>query len=85
MKKYAVGDVIMVAVKVTEVHPQGFKLGLHSKGGPKMPSDQEAEKMSAEEFESYKVEQPDTVVGEFVGSVDVDAAKRVHFSADSEF
>ena len=85
MKKYTVGDIVMVPVKITEVHSQGFKLGLHPKGGPKMPSDQEAEKMSAEEFESYKVEQPDTVIGEFAGDVEVDAAKRLHFGADSEF
>lgn len=82
MKKYAVGDTVMVPVKVTEVHPQGFKYGLHANGGPNMPPHQNP---TAEELAEAKAEQPDLVLAEIaVAGVEVDAHGQVHFSAASD-
>lgn len=74
MKKYAVGDVVSIQVKIMEVHPQGYASGVEVHGigasqvvRPKNPLEKET---------------PDTVIGEFLGVVNVDAAKRIHFSAD---
>lgn len=82
MKKYAVGDVIMVPATVTEVHHQGFKYGVHANGGPNMPTHANA---TAEEIAEAKSEMPDLVLAEISASgVEVDAHGQFHFSAAAD-
>ena len=79
MKKYAVGDIITLEVRVTEVHPQGFPFGLHANGGPNVHPNPHA---TAEEKAAALVEQPDVVICEFIEPVEVDASKRLHLRGE---
>lgn len=69
MKKYAVGDVVMVPMTVVEVHEQGLPSGLDEFGRPKNPN----EKAS-----------PDRVVLTTPDGLESDAHGRVHFNADAD-
>lgn len=81
MKKYAVGDVVMVPVTIVAVHPQGYKYGLHANGGPNMPPHSSP---TAEEIAEAKTERADTIVAEISGPFEFDAHGHVHFSADAD-
>jgi hypothetical protein len=81
MKKYAVGDVIMVPVTVLEVHPQGFKYGLHANGGPNMPPHQNP---TAAELEEARKELPDTIVASTPDYVNFDSLGRAHLIASED-
>lgn len=82
MKKYEVGDTVVVPAKVVAVHSQGYKYGLHANGGPNMPPHSHP---TAEEIAEAKTEQPDIVLAEvFADGVDVDAHGQFHFSAAAD-
>ena len=81
MKKYAVGDVVMIPVTIIEVHPQGFRYGLHANGAPNVPPHANP---TEEQLADARKEQPATVIGELSGDFAIDASKRVHFSADAD-
>ena len=82
MKQYKVGDVIMVPATVVEVHPQGFKYGVHTNGGPNMPPHAHP---TADEIAEAKTEQPDIVLAAIsAAGVEVDAHGQVHFSAAAD-
>ena len=80
MKKYAVGDVVMVPVKILEVHEQGFKYGVHANGAPNMPPHQNP---TAEELAEAKKEQPATIIASTPDSVSFDSLGRAHFKSDA--
>jgi len=81
MKKYAVGDVVMVPVTVIEVHPQGYKYGLHANGGPNMPPHQNP---TGEELEAARKELPDRLIASTPDGVSFDSLGRAHFTASEE-
>ncbi len=80
-KKYAVGDVVMIPVTVVEVHPQGFKYGLHANGGPNMPPHANP---TAAELEEAKNELPDQIIASTPDGIEFDSLGRAHFKASTE-
>jgi hypothetical protein len=78
MKKYAVGDVVMVPVTIVEVHEQGFKYGLHANGAPNMPPHANP---TAAELEDARKELPDTLIASTPEGVEFDSHGRAHFNA----
>jgi len=82
MKKYSVGDVVMVPCKVTAVHAQGFPLGTYPNGKPRLPEGHE--KMNPEELKPFETESPDIVIALTPDNVEVDSFGHCHFSSDAE-
>ena len=78
MKQYKVGDVIMVPVTVVEVHPQGFKYGLHANGGPNMPPH---ERPTQDELTEARQELPDLLIASTPEGIEFDSHGRAHFKA----
>jgi len=68
----------MIPVTILEVHPQGFKFGIHANGGPNMPP---WERPTAEEIADAKTELPDTLIASTPDGVDFDSHGRAHFRA----
>lgn len=69
MKKYAVGDVVMVPMTVVAVHEQGLPSGLDEFGRPKNPNEKP---------------NPDTVIVAVPEGLAGDAHGQLHFSADAD-
>ncbi len=54
----AVGDTVLIPVKVLAVHHQGFPLGMHANGSPNVPTHAG---VTQAEIDAAKVERPDTI------------------------
>lgn len=66
MKKYAVGDVVLVPMTVVAVHEQGLPSGIDEFGRPKNPNEKAI---------------PDVVIASVPAGIEANAHGQVHFSA----